>query len=295
MSIQRNRSTTWTREAEPPLYERSDGGNPYQHVQYFTEEFIGQILEEEHPDVIEADPRIADVEFEGSTYSYTNILFVYPDGTRVFVGRDETSKEAGIFGYAITPDDPVPGIETIDGALALLQPNRVAERVSDPDVDAPPRQGEWWFLEDVGQPESDVFKGDVGSRPYGPSPLDNHIPRDYALGVTANEFLTRVQGRLPSLEVETVPQVFEEVFGRGYLPTDIGDATVTERDLRELCDGIYVRGTVRHRYDEHYMLRLSDAWHRAETHTIDVYTPDAEEILGQRFSVTSSSSGPRVD
>ena len=45
-------------------------------------------------------------------------------------------------------------------------------------------------------------------------------------------------------------------------------------ELQDLAGEILVRGTLRHRENDHFVERLGETWHVAETHDMDVYTAD---------------------
>jgi hypothetical protein len=144
----------------------------------------------------------------------------------------------------------------------------------------PTRQGEWWLLETDEEPASSVFNPGVNKRPFGGSPLENHVPREYGLGVSDDVFMGRVQENAPELFeiVESVGDVFDKA-AQAHRIASIEDVElqtpVPELDvLRDWCEEVYVRGTLRHRENDHYLERIGESWHTARTHNMDVYTID---------------------
>nr|WP_317176135.1 hypothetical protein [Halovivax sp. KZCA124] len=80
------------------------------------------------------------------------------------------------------------------------------------------------------EPAGLVQKPGVGARPFGPSPLKNHVPRDWATSIPDDVFIERVRDEC-----------------------EIPDHTPTFDEIRDLAGSIYVRGSVRYRRREHYL------------------------------------------
>jgi len=119
-----------------------------------------------------------------------------------------------------------------------------------------------------------VFKPGVKNDPYGPSPLGNHVPREYAFTVTDREFMRRFQDEVdvPST-IATPPEAIEWTWRQIQRPTSKHD-TPSWADVREWGGNVLVRGTIRHRDNDHFVENCSDQWHVAKTHDVEVYTGD---------------------
>lgn len=206
-------------------------------------------------------------------------LLILQDETRVFVGEDPTAKTHSNFGFVIRPSDPIPAPSTAEEALDLLKPVGVKQSI-EAEGAVPTRQGEWWLLETDETPTGPVYKPGVSKRPFGPSPLENHVPREYGLGITDGEFMANLEPRFPELyeKVESVPGTFERVW-RAWEIADIdGVELVTDvptmDELRSIAGDVFVRGTIRHRENDHFLEKIGETWHKARTHSMDVYTID---------------------
>lgn len=207
-------------------------------------------------------------------------LLVFPSHSRMFIGTDPTATDSGLFGFVIGPNDPIAAPDTCEQALDLLKPSGVAQ-ASDAG-NSPVRQGEWWLLPTEGAPESPVYKPGVASRPYGPSPLDNHVPREYGFGVSASEFMATFHSEVPERaeHFESPPEVLDWVAKQRAFD-DVEDIEIPEHvpvptwdEIREWAGEVYVRGTLRHRENDHYLENVGDEWHIARTHSIEVHTAD---------------------
>lgn len=209
------------------------------------------------------------------------ILLVAPDGTRLFVGEDETARDSnGLFGYIIEPDGRLPLVRTTQEALDLLKPAKAA--TAEMEDATPLRQGEWFLVPTDDEPESRVFSGGVSERPFGGSPLENHVPTEFGLGVTEEEFAEEFSELCPELEWGDAGDIFDRL-AKAFriaqvedveLETDVPDF----EEVRKLAEPIYVRGTFRHRENDHYMERVGDQWHIAVTHDVDVFTIETENL-----------------
>jgi hypothetical protein len=218
------------------------------------------------------------------------ILLVAEDATRLFIGEDPTARDSnGLFGYIISPDDRLPLVRTTQEALDLLKPAQAA--AAEMDNATPLRQGEWFLVPTDAEPVSRVISGEVASRPFGGSPLENHVPTEYGLGVTEAEFLEGFDAICPDVapHAETAGDAFR-IVAKGHRIAELEDVELetdlpTFEDLRQLAEPIYVRGTLRHRDNDHYMERLGDGWHLAVTHDVDVFTIDTSDLQTSRPTV----------
>lgn len=211
------------------------------------------------------------------------LLLVAPDATRLFIGEDPTARDSnGLYGYVIEPDDRLPLVRTTQEALDLLKPAQA--QAAEMEDATPLRQGEWFLVPTDEEPKSRVFSGGVNERPFGGSPLENHVATEYALGVSESEFLERFEELCPDLaeHVDGAGDAFRRV-AKGYriaqldgieLETDLPDF----ESLRKAAEPIYVRGTLRHRENDHYMERIGDGWHLAVTHDVDVFTIETDNL-----------------
>ena len=201
-------------------------------------------------------------------------LFVLPDESLLFVGKDPTTKDtAPLFGFVIEPFAPVPEPDTAQDALDLLRPGAVRDAF-DEGVE-PDRQGEWWLLPTQKVPVGTRFRPGVNERPYGPSPLGNHVPREWGMTVSDDVFMTTMRDRVEGLpgSIETPPEVIEWVH-RQHQRVPIPDYAPEWDVVQDAAGDLLVRGTLRHRENDHYTESLSDDWHTAITHDMDVYTAD---------------------
>lgn len=141
-------------------------------------------------------------------------LLVAPDGTLLFVGRDPTTRDtqtSPIYGFVIDPTAPIPAPRSAQEALDLLKPVDVQKAIAS-DGPRPARQGEWWLLPTRAVPVGSTFRPGVNARPFGPSPLGNHVPREYGFGVGDDTLVERVRERAPVPDsVRTVPETIRWV------------------------------------------------------------------------------------
>lgn len=277
---------TTEQQAEPePLYEAA---HPMSVDKVFRTWLPERFLRE-----------LVDEEVDGRNYGWRRFrvaglyrdpfqaLFVYPDQTRVFVGEDETARDSnGLFGFVIDENSRLPAVRTIDEALDLLKPSQA--RAAEVGGAQTLRQGEWFLVPADNEPASKTFSGEVSERPFGGSPLENHVPTEWALGITEDEFMQRFRNLCPDLDghVETPAEAFHRVW-QGFQIAEVDGVELktdlpTVDELREVAEPIYVRGTLRHRENDHYMERIGDDWHLAVTHEVDVLTADTDELTDSR-------------
>lgn len=244
--------------------------------------FVGAVVSEQtdaelhHPDsilamgtednVVEGDVFMrgvvtADLHDDGDN---RGVLLEHADGIQAFIGYDSTAHGDGVFGFV--PFDGKQGVRapTARDALDLLRPEGVLGNED--------RQGEWFLVPaDGDDAEGTIQKPGVSERPYGASPLDNHVPRDWKTVVSDSEFVRRV--------MKAVDDPEETVVEWGDTPEDIieriqwGRLDMSLQEARELAGGVLVRGSIRHRRNEHTMEVVED-WHQAVTHDQDVLTVD---------------------
>lgn len=199
------------------------------------------------------------------------LLLVWPDETVMFVGADPTATGPPWFAYTIGPTEPVPAPDTAQGALDRLKPPAVRDTIAE-DGFVPQRHGEWWLRPTPLAPAGTVFTPGVASKPFGPSPLGNHVPRAWGMSVTDDSFVTTAHEHGAPASRATPPEVFD------WATRQVRRDELDWHTVREWADDILVRGTVRHRDHDHPVETLGDTWHVAETHDFEVYT--ADDITG---------------
>lgn len=242
------------------------------HDHYAFPKFVGNVADQEeieHEGVDDArllDRRefLDDPEY-GADFG---LLLVWPDETLMFVGSDPTANGPPWFAYTVDPLEPVPAPTTAQKALDRLKPPEVRDVVHEEGF-VPQRHGEWWLRPTPLAPTGTTFKPGVARKPYGPSPLGNHVPTEWGMTATDQEFMDRAREAvdLPAT-IETPPEVVE------WAVRQINKDGLTWYDVRQWAGDVLVRGTVRHRDHDHPVEKLGDRWHTAETHDIEVYTSD---------------------
>jgi len=237
--------------------------------------FIRELLDELAKDVAVSDARLVD-RVAPSTDIDDGLLVAYPDESLMFIGKDPTAKDAmPWYAFTIEPHEPVPAPATAQDALDLLKPPEVRDTIAEENW-IPNRHGEWWLLPTSKVPLGSTFHPGVKTKPYGPSPLGNHVPREYAFTVTDSTFMDRFTNnvdRVPST-VQTVPEALEWTY-RQIQKEPTPDWAPQWPEIRDWADIVLVRGTIRHRDNDHFVEDCGDPWHRAVTHRIEVYTADA--------------------
>lgn len=239
--------------------------------------FVRGILREEDLNHRFAAGRTLD--FRSMAHEEPGALLIYPDETRVFVGRDETAHTRGDYGFVVKPNDPVPLPESVEEALDLLKPLGVRSQMEE-QGELPPRQGEWWLLETDRTPEGSIFKGGVSERPFNGSPLESHVPTEFGFGVEDDVLANWFESQYP--DVVNEGDSLQDIFSRVQKATEIEELSGLEAnyerptfgEIREAANGVFIRGTLRHRENDHYMERIGDEWELARTHDMEVYTAD---------------------
>jgi hypothetical protein len=265
------------------LYRRSRSWEPdipeYTQVSMdlrLVEEFISQFQMD-----VELE-EIAHIKNERADY-----LITFTDHQQLFIGDDDTARRDrdGRFGF-IVDGGRAPSIED---ALNMLVPDPVQRaQANGTDVE---RQGEWFLIPADDGPESRIQKPGMGSKPYGASPLDSHVPRDWAT-INNEQVIIDEIAHQDDLELagDTTPEEFADEIdtlqelleffktGQYHYRSEFGIEELRDR----LQDELFIRGSVRHRDNEHYQLTLDD-WHRAFTHGVEVITVDDTSLMRVRF------------
>lgn len=238
--------------------------------------FVNAVLGElEKDEVIGAGRLVDEIDTTETDDVDLGVLLAYPDESILFIGSDPTARDSiPLFGFVIERHQPIPTPTTAQDALDLLKPDEIRQAF-ETEGELPARQGEWWLLPTRAMPVGTVFQPGVNERPFGPSPLGNHVPREYGFAVTDRQFIHRFHEAVPHAptSIETPPEVIDWAH-RQLQKTPVPDHAPSWGDIRELADRIYVRGTLRHRENDHYVENAGEQWHEAQTHDMDVYTGD---------------------
>lgn len=242
---------------------------------YSFPRFVEAVLDRERIDASRSDVRLLDRREQLDDPDYGadyGLLLVWPDETVMFVGSDPTAAGPPWFAYTIGPTEPVPAPDDAQAALDRLKPPAVRDVVHEEGF-VPQRHGEWWLRPSQLRPAGTTFEPGVASKPFGPSPLGNHVPTEWGMSVTDDIFMTSARDEvdLPS-SVQTPPEVIE------WATRQIEKGDLEWHAVRQWADDLLVRGTVRHREGDHPVEQLGDRWHVAETHDFEVYT--ADDITG---------------
>ena len=202
------------------------------------------------------------------------VLLTHDSGTQVYIGWDSTAWDTyEMFGFVpFDGTDGVPAPSAAD-ALDLLRPNEAAAA---PDTNVT-RQGEYFLVPAEEAAAGTIQQPGVAERPYGGSPLDSHIPRDWRPVVDDDTFIRRFMRAANDPFAGPVPETPQDCVDLLADGTVDPETDVTYAEVREMADGVQVRGTLRHRANEHEMVNVSE-WRRATTHEWDVMTQD-----GQRY------------
>jgi hypothetical protein len=238
---------------------------------------VRELFTELGKDLAPEDARLVD-EIEPSKDIDDGMLVAFPDESLMFLGADPTTKDQmPWYGFTIEPMEPIPAPQNAQDALDLLKPPEVQETIQQENW-IPDRHGEWWLLPTKLMPLSETFKPGVKSKPYGPSPLGNHVPRDYAFTATEDEFMQGFRESVDSAprSIQTVPEAIQWSFRQQNKdPSVRPDDAPSWADIREWAGDVLVKGTIKHRDDDHFVENCGETWHKAITHRVEVYTADA--------------------
>lgn len=239
--------------------------------------FIRELLDELDKDVRVPDARLVDT-IEPTEDIDDGLLVAYPDESLMFIGKDPTAKDTmGWYAFTVEPMEPMPAPETAQDALDLLKPPQVQDVVQEEGW-IPNRHGEWWLLPSTKVPLSTTFRPGVKTRPYGPSPLGNHVPREYAFTESADRFMKYFHTNVNSApaSIATPPEAIKWSWRQqNKEPSVRPDDAPSWADIRSWAGDILVKGTIRHRDDDHFVENVGEQWHEAVTHRVEVYTSDA--------------------
>lgn len=254
------------------FYDDAEAVDLREYASYSFPRFITAVIDRVGADFEAADAKLVD-ELPPSKDIDLGLLLALPDERLLFVGSDPTAKDSvPWFAFSIDPMEPVPAPESARDALNLLKPPRVRDVIHEDDW-IPNRHGEWWLLPTQCVPAGTVFTPGVNARPYGPSPLGNHVPREYAFTVSDSEFMQKFsEAASAPASVETPPEALDWLYRqlRKSHSRDVPGWT----EVRRWGGDVIVRGTIRHRDNDHFVENLGETWHRAETHDVEVYTGD---------------------
>lgn len=236
--------------------------------------FINELLDTLGKDMAPEDAKLLDT-ITPSEDIDDGMLVAFPDESLMFCGKDPTAKDAmPWYAFTIEPMEPMPAPETAKDALDLLKPPEVQDVIEENDW-IPNRHGEWWLLPTSMVPRSTVFKPGVKTTPYGPSPLGNHVPREYAFTNSNDEFMAAFTENTDApASIQTPPEAIKWTWRqtkKAVPPQDVPSWA----DIRSWAGDVLVKGTIRHRDDDHYIEDCNERWHKAVTHRVEVYTADA--------------------
>jgi len=260
-------------QERPSLYEQGTD-KPLVFPDRDGQRFLAAVASEVGKEDVLADTRLLD-EMDGSEDVDFGTLLVFPDESLLFLGSDPTARDSiPLFAFIVERYDPIPAPTTAQEALNLLRPAAI-QAAFDGGGTEPDRQGEWWLLPTKKLPVSSIHTPGVSSRPFGPSPLGNHVPREYGFAVTDGEFMDQVRAEISALpsSVTSSSEVIRWV-SRQQAKEPTPEFAPSWEQIRTLAGEVYVRGTLRHRENDHYVESLGDQWHEAQTHNMDVYTGD---------------------
>jgi hypothetical protein len=256
----------------PTAYEDAEEVDLSAYASYSFPKFISAVLEAVGKDFDGSEVRLVD-EIDDPDDVHFGLLLAAPDESLLFVGSDPTAKDSiPWFAFTIERHEPIPAPDTAQDALDLLKPPQVQD-IEHEDDWLPNRHGEWWLYPTNCVPAGTVFTPGVQSTPYGPSPLGNHVPREYAFTVTDRAFMDTFHEAVSAPSSLATPEEAIEWTARQIQKPHVDDHP-NWADIRSFGGDIIVRGSVRHRDNDHFVENLGDIWHKAATHDIEVYTGD---------------------
>lgn len=236
----------------------------------YTQTFLNAVAAELGIDKSEREPEFVDLK---ESEAGKQFLLEFQKGIQVAIGRDATSKDSGLFAFVV--DSDASPVTTVTAALNTLKPDPVQAAEASKGITVY-RQGEWWFVETDEEPAFSV-SGELGQKPYGPSPMENHVAREYGFGLPRTKLLQKLSlhatdGRSKN-KLNRVPRCFRDLQRQHDRQWSSKLSGFAWEEVPDVCGGLYVRGSVRHRDTEHYMVSLGESWHRAYTHDTTVYQP----------------------
>jgi len=237
--------------------------------------FVNELLDTLGKDLAPEDARLLDT-ITPSKDIDDGMLVAFPDESLMFCGKDPTAADAmPWFAFTIEPMEPMPAPETAKDALDLLKPPEVKDTIEQEQW-IPNRHGEWWLLGTSMVPTGTVHQPGVKTEPYGPSPLGNHVPREYAFTRSDDAFMGDFKANVDSApaSIQTVPEALQWTW-RQTKKVEPPEDTPSWADIRTWARDVLVRGTIRHRDNDHFVEDCGDRWHKAKTHRVEVYTADA--------------------
>lgn len=241
---------------------------------YAFHRFVDAVATREGLDASHEDARLLDRQEQIDDPEYGaawGLLLAWPDETVMYVGSDPTATGPPWYAFTVGPAEPVPAPTTAQDAADRLKPPAVRDTIAEDDF-VPQRHGEWWLRPTPLAPAGTIFEPGVQAKPFGPSPLGNHVPREWAMSVTDTVFVDRAHDAGAPASRTTPPEVFE------WATRQVRRDELEWHTVRQWADDILVRGTVRHRDHDHPVEKLGEQWHAAETHDFEVYT--ADDITG---------------
>lgn len=267
------------RERAPSQYEQADeiDGPLASRYPRQTTRFLRAVTEEvEKRDLLDDGRLLDELDPDETDDVDRGDLLVFPDESILFLGSDPTARDSvPLFAFIVERHQPIPTPTTSQEALDLLRPAKIRDAFES-DGPEPARQGEWWLLPSNKVPVGTAFRPGVDSRPYGPSPLGNHVPTKWGMTVTDSAFMDGIREAVPALpeSVSTPPEVIEWV-NRQHEKRPTPEYAPDWEVVRETAGEILVKGTLRHRENDHFVESIGDdQWHSAQTHDMDVYTGD---------------------
>jgi len=249
----------------------------WRQFEYYVRRFARAVFSRLEKDVDVDSARVVDT-ITPSKDIDDGMLLAFPDESLLFLGKDPTTTDETFpwYGFTIEPNEPVPAPDTAQDALDLLKPIEVQQVVEDEHW-IPNRHGEWWLLPTALVPGGSTFTPGVQSRPYGPSPLGNHVPREWAFTVTDKTFMERFRENVDSApnSIKSVPEAIQWSYRQQNKPCNIRpDDAPLWADIRDWGGDVLVKGTLRHRENDHFLENCHERWHKATTHRMEVYTAD---------------------
>lgn len=218
-------------------------------------------------------------DIQGVTETTDGTLVDFPEG-QVYIGTDDTQHDSSTR-FAFYVEDPV---DDPAEALALLRPDGIS--------DSAKRQGEWFFDPVEIEAQNPILKG----LSYTDTEWDvSHTPIRAITGVDKISYGSPPEGSEihPEQPIAKLPDgtrvLYRRVDKQDFISMEYKNTMYRQlnrmgsheaRDLLFQDGKLYVRGTVRHKRNEHRVLNLGETWHRAKTHNYTVMTGDTSRGTG---------------